>query len=164
MSELEMKIASIANVILADSPAEVEKSKAKLVSLMTTSSSKGYAPSSKKVEDHICDLLLDVGVPDHLLGHRYISDAIKRIIANPDLLQELVSGLYHNIAKDHNTTPSRVERAMRHAVEVAFDRGDFDVLNKYFGNTISCTRGKPTCGEFLARMANVIRSRVREEA
>ena len=72
--------------------------------------------------------------------------------------------LYPQVAKTFGTTPSRVERAIRHAIEVAWNRGDLDVLDKYFGNTVSASKGKPTNSEFIARVANIVRQRMKNAA
>lgn len=104
--------------------------------------------------------LAALGVPAHLKGHRYIVYAIELGVTNEDILDAITCELYPAVAKRCNTTPSRVERAIRHAVETAWSRGDLDVLNQYFGNTISNTKGKPTNSEFIAQLANIIRDRV----
>ena len=102
-------------------------------------------------------LLLELGAPDHLVGHPYVIRAVLLVVENRLLINSITFGLYPQLAAEFDTTPARVERAIRHLIEVTWSRGDMDVLDKYFGNTISASRGKPTNGEFIARMANVIR-------
>lgn len=94
-------------------------------------------------------IMKDVGIPVHLLGYRYIITALRIVIEEQNGFIESVSNLYIDIAKRHHTTPSKVERAIRHAVENAYERGDEDVLRDYFGNTISALSGKPTNGQFI---------------
>ena len=112
------------------------------------------------VERVVRDLILDIGIPDALKGYRYTIKAIYLLVENPNMIDSITGVLYPEVAKTFGTTPSRVERAIRHAVEVAIDRGDVEITGKYFGNTISIHKGKPTNGEFLARMANVVRDRM----
>lgn len=113
------------------------------------------------VERVVRELILDIGIPDALRGHRYTIKAICLLVENPNMIDSITGELYPEVAKEFGTTPSRVERAIRHAVEVAIDRGDVEITAKYFGNTISCYKSKPTNGEFLARMANVVRDRMK---
>ncbi len=112
----------------------------------------------------IRELLLELGAPDHLVGHPYVVQAVLLVVKNRNFIDNITFGLYPQLALLFETTPSRVERGIRHLIEVTWTRGDWDVLNRYFGNTISADRGKPTNGEFLARMANIVNLRLREAA
>ena len=112
----------------------------------------------------IRELLLELGAPDHLVGHPYVVRAILLVVENRNYIDNITFDLYPRLAEIFETTPSRVERAIRHLIEVTWTRGDWAVLNRYFGNTVSAAKGKPTNGEFLARMANVINLRMREAA
>ena len=114
------------------------------------------------VENTIADLAVELGVPGHIKGHRYIITAVRILIENPDAIDAITKELYPGVAKEHNTTSSRVERAIRHAIEITWDRIDMDVLARYFGCTISPDKGKPTNSEFLSRVANIIRRRIME--
>ena len=113
-------------------------------------------------EQEIRRILLELGAPDHLVGHPYVIRAILLVLQDQLYINHITFGLYPQLAVEFDTTPARVERAIRHLIEVTWSRGDLDVLEKYFGNTISASRGKPTNGEFIARMANVIKLRMRE--
>ena len=112
----------------------------------------------------IRQILLELGAPDHLLGHPYVVQAILLVVQDQMYINNITFGLYPQLAANFDTTASRVERAIRHLIEVTWARGDWDVLNHYFGNTVSADRGKPTNGEFIARLANVVRQRMREAA
>ena len=109
----------------------------------------------------ITDIIHQIGVPAHIKGYSYLREAIMLAIKNGDIINSVTKLLYPTVAKKHSTTASRVERAIRHAIEVAWDRGDIDVLNSYFGYTIHTERGKPTNSEFIARIADKIRLRLR---
>ncbi|MDL2293856.1 sporulation transcription factor Spo0A [Ruminococcaceae bacterium OttesenSCG-928-D13] len=105
-------------------------------------------------EDMVTDMLRTIGVPAHIKGYRFLRDAIMMVIADPSLINAVTKVLYPDIASAHGTTASRVERAIRHAIEVAWDRGDIEVLNYYFGSTVHSLRGKPTNSEFIAMLAD----------
>lgn len=162
MSELEKKVNVIARMLLAQNAVDAENARSKLVTLME--SAKTATQCEMDAEDHVREVLLDIGVPDNLIGHGYLVDGIMMAIEDPTLLNKITSSLYPAIAQNNDTTASRVERAIRHAVEVAFDRTDMDALAKYFGNTISLNRGKPVNSEFLARIANVVKMRMKHAA
>lgn len=105
----------------------------------------------------ITDIMHQIGVPAHIKGYQYLRQAIMLTIDNPSLLHSVTKILYPTIAKQNDTTASRVERAIRHAIEVAWDRGDVDVLSSYFGYTIQNSRGKPTNSEFIAMISDKLR-------
>ena len=102
-------------------------------------------------------ILLELGAPDHLLGHAYAVQAVLLVLHDGMYIKNITFGLYPQLAARFDTTASRVERAIRHLVEVTWDRGDLKVLERYFGNTVSARKGKPTNGEFIARLSNVVR-------
>lgn len=105
----------------------------------------------------ITEILHQIGVPAHIKGYRYVREAIKLTVENPEMLNSVTKILYPTVAKSFKSTSSRVERAIRHGIETAWDRGDIDVLNSYFGYTIQNDRGKPTNSEFIAMIADDIR-------
>ena len=111
-------------------------------------------------EQEIRRILLELGSPDHLVGHPYVIRAIQLVMSDRLYINSITFGLYPQLAVEFDTTPARVERAIRHLIEVTWARGDLDILEKYFGNTVSASRGKPTNGEFIARLANVVKGRV----
>ncbi len=105
-------------------------------------------------EDMVTEILRTIGVPAHIKGYRFLRDAIMMVIAEPTRINAVTKVLYPNIALASETTASRVERAIRHAIEVAWDRGDIEILNFYFGSTVHSLRGKPTNSEFIAMLAD----------
>ena len=109
------------------------------------------------IEVVISDIMRQIGVPAHIKGYQYLRTAIKLSVSDTEMLSSVTKLLYPTVAKMYNTTPSRVERAIRHAIEVAWDRGDVDVLSSYFGYTIQSQRGKPTNSEFIAMIADKLR-------
>ncbi len=133
------------------------------ISSMTASTvampQKNALPDSLKIE--ITEILHQIGVPAHIKGYHYLRTAIMLSVKNPDIINAVTKQLYPTVAKQYETTSSRVERAIRHAIEVAWDRGDVDVLNSYFGYTIHNGRGKPTNSEFIAMIADKLRLQLR---
>ena len=105
----------------------------------------------------VTEILHQIGVPAHIKGYQFLRDAILLTMDEPDYINAVTKRLYPEIAKKNGTTASRVERAIRHAIEVAWDRGDVDTLNSYFGYTIHNLRGKPTNSEFVAMIADKMR-------
>ena len=105
----------------------------------------------------ITDILHQIGVPAHIKGYHYLRSAIMLSIKQPEIINAVTKKLYPSIAEEHKTSASRVERAIRHAIEVAWDRGDVDVLNSYFGYTIHNSKGKPTNSEFIAMISDKLR-------
>lgn len=108
-------------------------------------------------ECRVTEILHQIGVPAHIKGYQFLRDAILMSIQDPELINAVTKRLYPDIAKANGTTASRVERAIRHAIEVAWDRGDVDTLNSYFGYTIHNLRGKPTNSEFIAMISDRMR-------
>ena len=109
----------------------------------------------------ISDIMRQIGVPAHIKGYQYLRTAIDLSINDAEMLEGVTKLLYPTIAKMYSTTSSRVERAIRHAIEVAWNRGDVDVLSSYFGYTIQSDRGKPTNSEFIAMIADRIKLSMR---
>jgi len=109
------------------------------------------------LEMQVTEIIHQIGVPAHIKGYQYLRDAILMAIDDDQIINAVTKRLYPAVAKKHATTSSRVERAIRHAIEVAWDRGDVDVLNAYFGYTIHNSRGKPTNSEFIAMIADKFR-------
>ena len=116
-----------------------------------------HAVDENFLRKEITKLLHTLGMPTHVLGYEYAREAILITLGNKDILRAITGELYPAIAKVFNTTPSRVERAIRHAVELAWDRGDLDTIQKFFGFTTSPKKGKPTNKEFLSALADHLR-------
>ena len=106
------------------------------------------------LEAEVTAILHEVGVPAHIKGYQYVREAIIIVVQNMDAINAVTKVLYPEIAKRFGTTASRVERAIRHAIEVAWDRGDIETLQKYFGYTVNSAKGKPTNSEFIAMIAD----------
>lgn len=109
------------------------------------------------IEAQVTKIIHQIGVPAHIKGYQYLRTAILLTISDSDIINSVTKVLYPSVAKKYATTTSRVERAIRHAIEVAWDRGDVDTLNSYFGYTIQNSRGKPTNSEFIAMIADNLR-------
>ena len=158
MSISAMKIDAIMQHLVA----ETEQEKADTLSIireLLTVKSELSAPTDE-VGTRIKNTLLQLGVPSHVSGYNHLVTAIAICASAPTAIDAMHKVLYPKVAKIHNTKANRVERTIRHAIELAWSRGDPDVLFKYFGNTISLTKGKTTNGEFISRIANVIREEV----
>ena len=115
-----------------------------------------FSPSMD-MEAQVTKIIHQIGVPAHIKGYQYLRTAILMTIEDNDVINSVTKVLYPTVAKKYQTTTSRVERAIRHAIEVAWDRGDIDTLNSYFGYTIQNSRGKPTNSEFIAMIADNLR-------
>ena len=106
------------------------------------------------IETMVTSIIHEIGVPAHIKGYQYLREAIIIAVGDMDVINAITKVLYPQVAKTFATTPSRVERAIRHAIEVAWDRGDLDTLQRFFGYTVSNTKGKPTNSEFIALIAD----------
>lgn len=113
------------------------------------------------LEKDVTDMIHEIGVPAHIKGYQYLREAIMMSVEDIDMLNSITKVLYPTIAKKYQTTPSRVERAIRHAIEVAWSRGRMETLDELFGYTINTGKGKPTNSEFIALIADKIRLQYR---
>lgn len=127
-----------------------------LVKSSTVTSVGAYSANSD-LEAQVTKIIHQIGVPAHIKGYQYLRTAILMTIEDTEIINSVTKVLYPTVAKKYSTTTSRVERAIRHAIEVAWDRGDVDTLNSYFGYTIQNSRGKPTNSEFIAMIADNLR-------
>ncbi len=124
--------------------------------------SEGTAPSRRidlpgrapTVDEKLASLFLTIGIPAHIKGYSFLREAVKMVIENPDVINRITKELYPGIGKRFNTSASKVERAIRHAIEVAWSRGRIDTLNKAFGCRVATKEDKPTNGEFIAMIAD----------
>ncbi len=110
--------------------------------------------TQQSIEALVTGIIHEIGVPAHIKGYQYLREAIIIAVNDMDVINAITKVLYPRVAKAFQTTPSRVERAIRHAIEVAWDRGDLDTLQRFFGYTVSNTKGKPTNSEFIALIAD----------
>lgn len=159
MSNLEKKVEAMMRLCVTEN----EKDRA-IIREEIRNYLRNLSTGSLDPEQEIRRILLELGAPDHLVGHPYVIRAILLVIGDRLYINNITFGLYPQLAVEFDTTPARVERAIRHLIEVTWCRGDLDILEKYFGNTVSASRGKPTNGEFIARMANVVKAKMRSAA
>ena len=113
------------------------------------------------LEVMVTNIIHDIGVPAHIKGYHYLRDGIMMVVSDIEIINQITKQLYPDLAKKHKTTPSRVERAIRHAIEVAWSRGQLDTVNSIFGYTISSSKGKPTNSEFIAMIADKLRLEIK---
>ena len=129
-----------------------------LLRLAEKAEAQAHAPG---LEELVTSIIHEVGVPAHIKGYQYVREAIMITVEDMDVINSVTKILYPEVAKRFHTTPSRVERAIRHAIEVAWDRGDLETLQKFFGYTVSNTKGKPTNSEFIAMISDRIRLKLK---
>ena len=127
----------------------------KIIIILTNENKKEYV--ERNLETDVTNMIHEIGVPAHIKGYHYLRDAIMMAVEDMNMLNSITKILYPTIAKNHQTTPSRVERAIRHAIEVAWSRGKMDTIDELFGYTVSVGKGKPTNSEFIALIADKIR-------
>ena len=119
--------------------------------------SSGQEKNEGNLEALVTNIIHEVGVPAHIKGYQYLREAIMMVVNDIEVINQITKQLYPDIAKKFHTTPSRVERAIRHAIEVAWSRGKADEVENIFGYTVSATKGKPTNSEFIAMIADKLR-------
>ena len=161
MSILEMQVDALMRLCTAEKESDRVRVREEVRKLLEN---RKLGRASSDPEYLIRELLLELGAPDHLVGHPYVVQAILLVVQDRTYIDSITFGLYPQLAVMFDTTASRVERAIRHLIEVTWARGDWEVLTRYFGNTVSAEKGKPTNGEFIARMSNVVKQRLREAA
>ena len=159
MSILEMQVEALMRLCTASDEETKMEAKKEIRRLLLG----GKSPTGRDPEDILRQILLELGAPDHLLGHSYVIQAVLLVLHDRMYINNITFALYPQLAARFDTTAARVERAIRHLVEVTWDRGDLDVLMHYFGNTVSPQKGKPTNGEFIARLTNVVKQRMKKE-
>lgn len=121
------------------------------------------AASKESVELMVTSIIHEIGVPAHIKGYHYLREAIILAVNDIDIINAITKVLYPTVARKFQTTPSRVERAIRHAIETAWNRGDIDTLNRFFGYTVSNTKGKPTNSEFIAMIADKLNLELKQQ-
>ena len=164
MTDMELlteKVNAIAAFMMADTPQERNEARIMCKEMQKRNTSNRKALDADGI---IRKVLLELGAPDHLTSHPYVVEAVLMAVENRYYINNITFGLYPQIAAKFDTTASRVERGIRHLIEVTWSRGDMDVLCSYFGNTVSADKGKPTNGEFIARLTNVVQQRMKEAA
>lgn len=163
MSAMEKKLDALMQLVLAEDEASRKRAMTELRRIVGKDATVVPAPlAAVNPEKEIRKLLLELGMPENIKGHRYTIEAVKLAVADGDIIDAITKEMYPKVAKAFGTMASRVDRGIRHSVEVTWHRGNPDVLGKYFGNTVSCDKGKPTNGEFIARLANIVREKMEE--
>ncbi|MGN1081300.1 MAG: sporulation transcription factor Spo0A [Acutalibacteraceae bacterium] len=147
-------------------PVDYELLADRILQLTDTKRDSEFIRPAKSVTDNQLELMIteiihQIGVPAHIKGYHYLRDAIILCVRDSEMINSVTKILYPTVAKMYDTTSSRVERAIRHAIEVAWDRGDIDILNSYFGYTVHNQRGKPTNSEFIAMISDKLRLRLK---
>lgn len=137
-------------------PYNIENLEGHIVSILKSKSNK-LTVNDKDLKQAITSLLHSLGIPSHIKGYMYIRDSIDLMYNNPSMMGAITKELYPEIAERYDTTSSRVERAIRHAIEVSWSRGDYDVMESLFGNSVDYDRAKPTNSEFIATLADKLR-------
>ena len=159
MNLLEKKVEAVMRLCVSDNEKDRDRIREEIRQYLIH-----FDPGKMDPEQEIRRILLELGAPDHLVGHPYVIRGILLVMEDRMYINNITMILYPKLAVEFDTTPARVERAIRHLIEVTWFRGDLDILEKYFGNTVSASRGKPTNGEFIARMANVVKASVQRAA
>ena len=145
-------------------PFEKEVFKKRIVEIMTYNidNRKSFGENVKAdANDVVTKHIKAVGITANIRGYHYLREAILLVHDNFDLMSQLTTGLYVSVAKKYNSTPQRVERAMRHAIETAWNKGNIEILEDFFGYTILDTKGKPTNGEFIAMLADKLNTELK---
>lgn len=163
MSNIEKQLDAIMRCLAAETEEDREKAR-KVIRGMICEADAPAPVTSGTIATCIDEILLDLGIPCHIKGYGYLITAIGAVVKKPNLVSAVTTELYPAVAAKHGTTKSRVERAIRHAVEVCWERGDYETLQDCFGNTVSSHKGKTTNSEFISRVAIVVRRRMQEAA
>lgn len=161
MHILEKQVDALMRLCTAEQESDREQARKDLRQLLEQPK---HTRSVSDPEYLIQELLMELGAPDHLMGHPYTVQAILLVVQDRTYIDSITFGLYPQLAAMFDTTVSRVERAIRHLIEVTWARGDWDTLNHYFGNTVRGDKGKPTNSEFIARMSSLVKQRIRQAA
>ena len=156
MSNLEMRINAMCAVLVAETAEDRNKAVEDLKQAMAAKENK-----NDYVEGIIQDLFLEFGIPDHLKGYAYLVRAVQLAVENVKWVNNITFGLYPKLALEYETTPSRVERAIRNTITGTFDRGNQEMITNHFGSYINPDSGKVANSEFIARMANLVKHRLR---
>lgn len=145
-------------------PFEISSLGDRIVSLMRGNGIRHSADEKQDMEIVVTEVIHQLGVPAHIKGYHYLREAILASLEHKELLESVTKMLYPTVAKKFDTTSSRVERAIRHAIEIAWDRGNLDTLNSFFGYTVNTCKGKPTNSEFIALITDKLRLQYKSSA
>ena len=157
MTAKKMTAEEVRKTLMGIFPFLSDKQFDELTALFLPSQQEVKEEADQNIENAVTDLLREIGIPANLIGHRYIREAIILCLEDKKMIDRVTKGLYPTVEKKFATTSSRAERAIRHAIEVAWNRGSIEVFESYFGYTIDNKRGKPTNSEFIAMLTDMIR-------
>ena len=160
MSILEKQVDALMRLCVAENESDRDRVREEVRRMLEIRK----ASHSLDPEYLIRNTLMELGAPDHLSGHPIVIQAVLLVLRDRSYIQSITFSLYPHLALMFDSTPPRVERAIRHLIEVTWTRGDLAVLSRYFGSSVSASRGKPTNSEFIARMANIVRQKMQEAA
>lgn len=155
--EIEKELINLGVSYIMVRPFDTSKLAERILKIYGSKQQTSQDDNTNDIELKVTEILHHLGVPAHIKGYHYLRNSIMKSVDNPDIINAITKELYPSVAKNFKTTSSRVERAIRHAIEVAWDRGDIDVLSSYFGYTISNSKGKPTNSEFIAMISDNLR-------
>lgn len=152
MNKSDKVLYALVNYVLEKDSASKLRAKQELESAFH-----GFERIREDPEQMIMNVLMEIGAPDHLIGYPYVVKGALMLLEDRNLLNNMTGKFYPELAKQFDTTPSKTERAIRHVVEVAWIRGEYETINRYFGNVADPNKGRPTNSEFMARLTNIIR-------
>ena len=155
--DIEKEIINSGASYMMIKPFETSELAERILNIFKLNCNQNKNENNGDIEIKVTEILHQLGVPAHIKGYHYLRNSIIKSIDNPDIINAITKELYPSVARNFQTTSSRVERAIRHAIEVAWDRGDLDTLSSYFGYTISSLKGKPTNSEFIAMISDKLR-------
>lgn len=158
MSNLEKRMNAVMRLCIAEDDRERRQIREEIRQLLA------HGQATLDPEQEIQKMLMELGAPDHLAGYPYVVRGILLVMEDRMYINNMTFGLYPQLAAEFDTTVARTERAIRHLIEQTWARGNPDKLDQYFGTIVSASRGKPTNGEFIARMANLINAKIKEAA
>lgn len=161
---IEKKIMSYENAYFILKPFDLDMLDGIIKSVTSTQTAGRSLMDECDMEVVVTDIIHQIGIPAHIKGYHYLREAILLSLSDQEMLESVTKSLYPSVAKKFDTTPSRVERAIRHAIETAWDRGDLDTIQTMFGYTVSGGKGKPTNSEFIALITDNLRLKYKESA
>lgn len=163
MEKLRKQMDALMRLVAAEDGATYEEARQELRALMNAKPEAEQSAVNLDVETEVRRILLELGVPDHLIGHAYLVDAIVMVVGDTGRINNVsrAGGLYETVGDLHHTTASRTERAIRHCIEACWRRCDLKTLTRFFGSIADPEKGKTTNSEFIARLANVVRMRMK---
>lgn len=157
MNKTDLVLMALVRCVLAEGADQQNKAKKELQKVAF-----GYEEIRRDPEVITMELLMEIGAQEHQIGYQYVVKAVLWILEDVTLLNHMMSGIYAKLADEYGITPSAAESRIRHVVEQIWEKGDLDLLNRYFRNTVDRDKGKPTNGLFLARLTNIVRMELRK--